>query len=65
MDETIANNAHSKPPARCDECDTVRENYVTYVLPSNEIRHVCWSCQERSDKAFNTKPEWRQRVDVF
>lgn len=60
MDETIANNAQAKPPVRCEECDTVREHYVTFVLPSNEIYHVCWSCQQREDKAFNTKPEWKR-----
>ncbi len=60
MDETIANNAHPKPEVKCDECDTVRDHYVTFVLPSNEVKHVCWSCQEREDKAFNTKAEWRR-----
>jgi hypothetical protein len=60
MDETIANDAQPKPPVRCDECDTVRDHYVTFVLPTNEIRHVCWSCQQREDKAFNTKPEWHR-----
>ncbi|HXG83740.1 MAG TPA: hypothetical protein VNI84_06900 [Pyrinomonadaceae bacterium] len=60
MDETIANNARPKPEVKCDECDTVRDHYVTFVLPDNEIKHVCWSCQEREDKAFNTKPEWKR-----
>lgn len=60
MDETIANNAHPKPDVKCDECDTVRDHYVTFVMPDNEVKHVCWSCQERSDKAFNTKPGWHR-----
>jgi hypothetical protein len=60
MDETIANDAQAKPPVKCDECDTVREHYVTFVLPTNEIHHTCWSCQQREDKAFNTKPGWRR-----
>ena len=60
MDETIANNAHAKPPVRCDECDTVRDHYVSFVAPTNEVRHVCWNCQERADKAFNTKDGWHR-----
>ncbi len=60
MDETIANDAQVKPPVKCDECDTVREHYVTFVLPTNEIHHTCWSCQQREDKSFNTKPGWRR-----
>lgn len=60
MDETIANNAHAKPEVKCDECDTVRDHYVTYVTPTNEVRHVCWNCQERADKAFNTKDSWKR-----
>jgi hypothetical protein len=62
MDETIANNAQPKPPVKCRECDTVRDHYVTFVLPSNEIYHVCWNCQQREDMAFNTKPGWRRRA---
>ena len=62
MDETIANNAQPKPMVKCDECDTVRDHYVTFVLPSNEIHHVCWSCQQREDMAYNTKPEWKRRA---
>jgi hypothetical protein len=60
MDETIANNAHPKPAVKCDECDTMVDNYVTFVAPTNEIRHVCWNCQQREDKAFNTKPGWKR-----
>ena len=60
MDETIANNAHPKPAVKCDECDTVVDNYVTFVKPTNEINHVCWNCQNREDKAFNTKPGWHR-----
>lgn len=60
MDKTIANNAEAKPPVKCDECDTVRDHYVTFVMPSNEIQHVCWSCQQREDMAFNRKPSWKR-----
>ncbi len=60
MDETIANNAHPKPAVKCDECDTIVDNYVTFVKPTNEVTHVCWNCQNREDKAFNTKPGWRR-----
>ncbi|MDQ6787060.1 MAG: hypothetical protein M3033_09660 [Acidobacteriota bacterium] len=60
MDETIANNAHPKPEVKCDECDTIVDNYVTFVAPTNEIHHVCWNCQNREDKAFNTKPGWKR-----
>ncbi|MDQ3712524.1 MAG: hypothetical protein M3388_09940 [Acidobacteriota bacterium] len=62
MDETIANNAQPKPMVKCDECDTVRDHYVTFMLPSNEIYNVCWSCQQREDKAFNTKPGWKRHT---
>ncbi|MEJ7700841.1 MAG: hypothetical protein WKF71_14505 [Pyrinomonadaceae bacterium] len=60
MDETIANNAQPKPMVKCDECDTVRDHYITFVLPSNEAQSVCWDCQQRADKGFNTKKTWRR-----
>lgn len=67
MDETIANNAHPKPDVKCDECDTVKDHYVTFVSPENEIKHVCWSCQQRDDKSVNRKPDWKRsprQIDV-
>ncbi|MCA1623882.1 MAG: hypothetical protein LC768_16770 [Acidobacteria bacterium] len=60
MNETIANNAEPRPTVRCIECDTEVEHYVTFVMPSNEMRNVCWSCQDREDKGFNMKPEYRR-----
>jgi hypothetical protein len=60
MDETIANNAEPKPIVRCIECDREVDHYVTFVMPSNETRHVCWSCQDREDKGFNRRTEFRK-----
>ena len=60
MDETVANNAQPKPMVRCDECDTLVEHYVTFVMPSNELHHTCWNCQNREDKFYNTKPGWHR-----
>ncbi len=62
MTEIIANNAQPKPVVKCDVCDTEVEHYVTFVTPANEIRNVCWACQQRDDKGFNTKPDWKRSV---
>ncbi len=60
MLETIANNAEPKPPARCTECDNVRTHYFSFVLPSNEVKIVCWECQDREDKGYNMKPSFKR-----
>lgn len=62
MLETITNNAEPKAITRCVECDREVDNYVTFVSPTNETENICWDCQQRADKGFNTKPEWRRRA---
>lgn len=46
------------PMVRCSQCDRESDHIVTFVSPSNDIINVCWSCQTRSDKGFNTKAEF-------
>lgn len=55
------NNADPKPEVRCQECDRVTDNYITYVSPTNDQLNVCWECQNRDDKYFNVKPGWGRR----
>jgi hypothetical protein len=60
MPEIIANNAESKPLARCTECDRETTHYFSFVLPTNEVKIVCWECQDREDKGYNMKPAWKR-----
>jgi len=60
MTETITNNAEPKLVTRCVECDRETDHYVTFVNPSNETESVCWDCQQRTDKGFNTKKTWKR-----
>ncbi len=60
MTETITNNSVPKPVTRCAECDREVDHYVTFVSPTNETQSVCWDCQQRADKGFNTKRDWRR-----
>jgi hypothetical protein len=49
-----------KPVRRCDECDRETDEYVMYVNPDNSESLVCWTCQQRADKNFNMKSDWRR-----
>ncbi len=62
MIETITNNAEPKSIVRCAECDREVDNYVTFLSPTNETQNVCWDCQQRADKGFNTKREWKRNA---
>lgn len=50
-----------KPVRRCERCDRETDEYVMFVHPDNRESIICWSCQERDDKNFNTKPGYRTR----
>ncbi len=60
MHETITNNSEPKALTRCVECDREVDNYVTFVSPTNETQDICWDCQQRADKGFNTKRDWKR-----
>lgn len=51
---------NEKPPKRCYECDRVMEHYNEWLLPTNEMRVVCWECTQRTDKGFNTRRGFRR-----
>ena len=59
-EEVIGNNAVLKPAARCTECDNVITHYFSFVLPTNEVKIVCWECQDREDKGYNMKPSFKR-----
>jgi ribosome-binding protein aMBF1 (putative translation factor) len=48
-----------KSVRRCEECDRETDEYVMYVNPDNSEHIVCWTCQQRGDKHFNTKESYR------
>ncbi len=41
-----------KPPARCVECDRIKEHYNIYVSPDNKEKVICWQCMNRDQKNF-------------
>ena len=49
-----------KPIHRCEECDQETDDYVMFIHPDNSEHIRCWSCQQRDDKNFNMKPEFRR-----
>ena len=53
-EETIANNAESKPVVRCEECDREVTHYNTLLSPTNEEHRICWECHQRADKGLFT-----------
>ena len=53
-------NTVEKPVARCERCDRETDEYVMYVAPDNLESIICWSCQQRADKNFTMKDNWRK-----
>jgi hypothetical protein len=49
-----------KPLERCERCDRETDEYVVFVAPDNRESIICWSCQQRDDKNFNMKPDYRK-----
>ncbi len=60
MTEETSNNKDPKEIARCSECDRENTHYFSFILPSNEVKIVCWECQDREDKGFNMKRTWKR-----
>ena len=54
------NNVDEKPDARCVECDREMGHYITFTSPTNEQQNICWECNERAEKGFNTKRDWKR-----
>lgn len=61
MPEITANKAEPKPLARCSECDRETVHYFGFVQPTNEVKVVCWECQDREDKGYNMKPSFKRK----
>lgn len=53
-------NVLERPLAKCSECDRETRYYNRLISPDNSSRVVCWQCQMRSEKGFNTKPGFRR-----
>lgn len=62
MIETNLNPAGDKPAARCVECDREMEHYITFTSPTNAEENICWECNEREEKGFNTKRGWHREA---
>lgn len=60
MTEEKINNKNPKEIARCSECDSETTHYFSFVLPTNEVKIVCWECQDREDKGYNMKPSFKR-----
>jgi hypothetical protein len=58
MSEEKQTGKNPKEFVRCEECDREVDTYYTFVSPTNEERHVCWQCQMRDEKGFNTKRDF-------
>jgi len=61
MTDTFDPKRTDKPPARCVECDEEVTHYNVLLSPTNETRTVCWECQMREEKGFNTKRTFRRQ----
>ena len=51
MVDSLDPKTNEKPPKRCQECDRIMEHYNEWLLPTNEMRVVCWECLARMEKA--------------
>ena len=60
MIEALDPKINEKPPKRCRECDRIMEHYNEWLLPTNEVRIVCWECLARMEKGFNTRRGFRR-----
>lgn len=61
MSEEKQTGKNPKPIERCSECDREVDTYYTFVSPTNEKKIVCWECQMRDEKGFNTKRDFSRR----
>lgn len=46
--------------ARCERCDRETDEYVKFIHPDNSEHLICWTCQQRDDKNFNARPNYRK-----
>lgn len=61
MIETTDPKNINRSVARCTECDREVEHYNTFLMPSNDLRIVCWECLQRDEKGFiSNRPFYRQ-----
>jgi DNA-directed RNA polymerase subunit RPC12/RpoP len=60
MIESVDPKIIDKPAVRCSECDREMEHYNSFLSPQNEMRVVCWECQSREEKGFNTKRDFQR-----
>ncbi len=61
MSEEKISNINAKPPARCAECDRVKDHYNIELSPTNIERVVCWQCMNRAEKGFFAKRDFSRR----
>ncbi len=61
MTKEISKGKNPQQVERCSECDRETDTYYTFLGPTNETRIICWECQMRDEKGFNTKRNFSRR----
>jgi hypothetical protein len=62
MPEGIATAADSSAaaPQTCDRCDRESRHLTRWLDPDGSVRHLCWSCLQRSEKRVNVNQRWKR-----